>query len=202
MLREEIETAKRNVSTDVLQISLGEVASMYQAGELNIIPEFQRLFRWGPQKKSDFIESLLIGIPVPPAFAYENADATWELIDGLQRISTVLEFMGVLRSPDEPDDFLSPSVLIQTKYLPSLDGVGWEIGGVQNEGIGRSFQLFLRRARLDFQILKHPSDVSTKFDLFQRLNRGGTYANAQEVRTCSMVLADADFTRELRDFSN
>ena len=43
---------------------------------------------------------------------------------------------------------------------------------------------------MDFQILEHPSDPKTKFDLFQRLNRGGAYANEQEVRTCSMVLAN------------
>jgi hypothetical protein len=69
-------------------------------------------------------------------------------------------------------------------------------------GIAKSLQLFVRRHRMDFQILKHPSDPKTKFDLFQRLNRGGAYANEQEVRTCSMVLANPDFTRRLRAFAD
>lgn len=60
---------------------------------------------------------------------------------------------------------------------------------------------FFRRARIDFQILKHPSDPKTKFDLFQRLNRGGAYANEQEVRSCSMVLANAAFTQAIRDLA-
>jgi len=102
MLKYELETAKRSVTTDSLQISIGEIASMYVAEELDIIPEFQRLFRWSPEKKTAFIESILIGIPVPPAFAHEKEDGTWELIDGLQRISTILEFMGILRDHDPP----------------------------------------------------------------------------------------------------
>lgn len=196
MLKEEIDAAKRSVNTDTVQITLGEVANMYAASELNILPEFQRLFRWSPDRKSNFVESILIGIPVPPVFVFENNDGTWELIDGLQRISTVLEFMGVLRDPDTGE--AKRSVLIGTKYLPSLDGVAWQSLQETERTLDKALQLFFRRARIDFQILKHPSDPKTKFDLFQRLNRGGAYATEQEVRTCSMVLADPDFTRRIR----
>lgn len=198
MLRNEIEVAKRTVTTDTVAITIGEVANMYTSGELNILPEFQRLFRWSDDRKSNFIESILIGIPIPPAFAYENVDGTWELIDGLQRISTLLEFMGILRDPDTGD--VRSSKLIGTKYLPSLAGVVWKTNSSDGMPLETALQLFFRRSRIDFQILKHPSDPKTKFDLFQRLNRGGAYANPQEVRTCSMVLANAVCTRRMRDF--
>ena len=104
--------------------------------------------------------------------------------------------MGVLRDPDTNE--LRYSRLIQTKYLPSLEGVVWRTQNHQDSALDTSLQLFFRRSRIDFQILKHPSDPKTKFDLFQRLNRGGAYANEQEVRTCSMVLANADMTRQMR----
>lgn len=145
------------------------------------------------------MESILIGIPIPPAFVYENENGTWELIDGLQRISTVLEFMGLLKDPDTGK--LRRSRLIKTKYLPSLEGVVWEKQEEDDQNLDKSLQLFFRRHRIDFQILKHPSDPKTKFDLFQRLNRGGAYANEQEVRTCSMVLADPDFMKQIRHFA-
>lgn len=199
MLKDEIESAKRLVNTDTVQITIGEIASMYSSKELDIIPEFQRLFRWSIEKKSSFIESILIGIPIPPAFAFENTDGTWELIDGLQRISTVLEFMGVLRDPENPGGFKSSTLAI-TKYLPSLAGMSWREEPGRNS-LDKSLQLFFRRARIDFQVLKHPSDPRTKFDLFQRLNRGGAYANEQEVRTCSMVLANRDFTKAIRELA-
>lgn len=199
MLKEEIEKAKRSVSTDTVQITIGEVSNMYTSKELNILPDFQRLFRWTNERKSNFVESILIGIPVPPVFVYENEDGTWELIDGLQRISTLLEFMGVLKDVDTGD--VRRSQLQKTKYLPSMQGLVWEEKAEGEVAIDKALQLFFRRARVDFQILKHPSDPKTKFDLFQRLNRGGAYANEQEVRTCSMVLANADFTQAIRQFA-
>jgi hypothetical protein len=199
MLKDEIVEAKRSVSTDTVQITIGEVSNMYGAAELNILPDFQRLFRWSSDRKSNFVESILIGIPIPPVFVYENEDGTWELIDGLQRISTLLEFMGVLVDVDTGN--LLRSTLLQTKYLPSLQGVVWQAENDQEVVLDKAFQLFFRRSRIDFQILKHPSDPKTKFDLFQRLNRGGAYANAQEVRTCSLVLANNEFMQQIRNFS-
>lgn len=197
MLKTEIDIAKRSVNTDRVQITIGEVATMYSAEELNILPDFQRLHRWSLEKKSNFVESVLIGIPIPPVFVFETSGGTWELVDGLQRVSTILEFMGVLRDVDEPEN-VKRSVLASTKYLPSLEGVAWEAENPGETTLEKSMQLFFRRARLDFEILKHPSDPKTKYDLFQRLNRGGAYANEQEVRTCSMVLADERFTQQLK----
>lgn len=203
MLSNEVADAKRAVNTDSLQISIGEITSMYQERELNIMPEFQRLFRWSGEKKTAFIESILIGIPVPPAFAYEKEDGTWELVDGLQRTSTILEFMGVLRDPNDPDKVLPASTLTSSTYLPSLKGVSWAEQPADNGShtLEKALQLFFRRSRLDFQVLKYPSDAKTKYDLFQRLNRGGEYANEQEVRTCSMVLANAELTNVIREIA-
>jgi hypothetical protein len=149
------------------------------------------------EKKSSFVESILIGIPIPPVFVFETDKGTWELVDGLQRVSTILEFMGLLRDVDNPGE-TKRSILTGTKYLPSLEGVSWEAVNGGETTLKKSMQLCFRRARLDFEILKNPSDPKTKYDLFQRLNRGGAYANEQEVRTCSMVLADEHFTKRLK----
>lgn len=203
MLVEEIENAQRLVRTDAYQMSIGEIVSMYDSREIIVDPEFQRLFRWDISQKSRLIESLLLGIPLPSIFVFEKEDGNWELIDGLQRISTILEFMGKLRSPNggmEP-----PSILEATKYLPSLHNAVWErsdlIVGVpleeQNE-IDKSHQLSIRRARIGVEILKRPSDDQTKFDLFQRLNAGGTQANAQELRNCIMLMVNSDYYRAIK----
>lgn len=124
MLTEEINKAQRLVRTDAYQMSLGEIVSMYESQEIIIHPEFQRLFRWNVGQKSKLIESLLLGIPLPSIFVFEKEDGKWELIDGLQRLSTILEFMGLLRTPE--GDIRAPSVLEATKYLPSLHNVVWE----------------------------------------------------------------------------
>jgi hypothetical protein len=203
LLITEITNAQRLVRTDAYQMSVGEVVSMYDNREIVIDPEFQRLFRWNIGQKSKLIESLLLGIPVPSIFVFEKENGNWELIDGLQRVSTILEFMGKLRSPDGV--LSAPSVLEATKYLPSLHNAVWdftdqiiEVPRDQQQPIDRTLQLSIRRSRLGVEILKRPSDDQTKFDLFQRLNAGGTQANAQELRNCIMLMINGAFYRAVK----
>jgi hypothetical protein len=203
MLGEEISKAQRLVKTDAYQMSIGEIVSMYDNGEIVIDPEFQRFFRWDIGQKSKLIESILLGIPIPSIFVFEKEDGSWELIDGLQRVSTILEFMGKLRSPNgglEPQ-----SILEGTKYLPSLHDAVWERFNItpdvlfdEQHEIDKSHQLSIRRARIGVEILKRPSDDQTKFDLFQRLNAGGTQANAQELRNCIMLMVNGQYYRAVK----
>ncbi|SOE59140.1 Protein of unknown function DUF262 [Burkholderia sp. YR290] len=198
MLIEEINASQRKVRTDAYQMSVGEVVSMYKDGDLIIDPEFQRLFRWESGQKSKLIESLLLGIPLPPIFVFEKEDAKWELIDGLQRTSTILEFMGLLKNPD--GGILPPSYLEATKYLPSLKNVVWEksdripeLNINEQIELEKSMHLAIRRARIGVEILKRPSDNHTKYDLFQRLNSAGTPANPQELRNCIIIMVNATY---------
>lgn len=202
-LVDEISLAQRSVRTDAYQMSIGELVSLYDEGDLIIDPEFQRLFRWEPGQKSKLIESLLLGIPLPSIFVFETEQGKWELVDGLQRLSTILEFMGKLRSPD--GGILPPSILEATRYLPSLHNAVWEPSEeIKDAGIDeqvpldRTQQLAIRRARLGVEILKRPSDDATKFDLFQRLNAGGTVANAQELRNSIVLMVNGDYFRAVR----
>lgn len=207
MLTDEIAKAQRLVRTDAYQMSIGEIVSMYDQSEIVIDPEFQRLFRWEIGQKSKLVESLLLGIPIPSIFVFEKADGKWELIDGLQRVSTILEFMGKLKNPD--GGVLPPSVLEATKYLPSLHNTVWEksdkVQGVatqEQRPLEGASQLAIRRGRIGVEILKRPSDDLTKFDLFQRLNAGGTQANPQELRNCIMLMVDPKFFRAVKDEAN
>lgn len=204
----EVEKAKRSVSTDAYQMSFGEVVNLYQEDDLIINPEFQRLFRWTNAQKSRLVELILLGIPIPPIFVYELPDGKWELVDGLQRISTVLEFIGVLRD-GESGKILPPSILSPTHYLPTLNRAVWERSETicdcpleAQAEIGKVLQLAIRRSRIGVEILKRPSDAHTKYDLFQRLNSGGSIANAQELRNCVAVMTDLTLFRRLREVAD
>ncbi len=203
MLSNEIENAKRLVRTDAYQMSIGEIVSMYEQGDIIIDPEFQRLFRWDIGQKSKLVESILLGIPLPPIFVFEKESGEWELIDGLQRLSTILEFMGRLRNPGGGNN--PPSILESTKYLPSLHNAVWETSALiphvietDQLPLDKVQQLAIRRGRLGIEILKRPSDNKTKFDLFQRLNAGGTQANAQELRNCIMLMINGQYFRTVK----
>lgn len=189
---QEVQAARKKVVTDGYEMSLGELINLYRDGELIIDPVFQRLFRWGDERKTRFIESILLGIPVPPIFVFQDENGIWELIDGLQRLSTVFQLTGELKGDRAAE--LGPLILNGTQFLPSLDGKRWSASaeGV-DDGIGQVLQIEIKRARVRIEILKSESDVTAKFELFQRLNTGGAALTEQEVRNSIAVSVNRSF---------
>lgn len=185
-LEKEIQRGSLSVATDSYDMSVGELMNVYRDGELVVNPEFQRLFRWTPFQKSHFIESLLIGIPIPSIFVFEQPSGAWELIDGLQRVSTILEFSGLLK--DAKGKKVTPSVLQATRTLPSLSNTSWDGNIANTKALTPAQQISIKRARIGVQILKKTSDAKAKYDLFQRLNSHGSEANDQELRNCVIVM--------------
>jgi len=192
-LTAELKDARTQVVTDGYDMSLGELASMYRSQELVIDPNYQRLFRWQPSQRTRFIESLLLGIPVPPIFVFQRESGVWELIDGLQRLSTVLQLMGELRHPDQ--GLYPPLVLEGTNLLPGLAGMKWgqENGDEAETVFDMPMQLELKRARMRVEILRKESDEDAKYELFQRLNTGGSQLSEQEVRNSVLVMLNSQF---------
>lgn len=189
MLEKQINDARRTISTDGYPMSIGELTSLYKDGELIIRPEFQRFFRWSESQKSTLIESILLGIPIPSIFVAQTESGKWELIDGLQRVSTILQVQGELL---ENGAKLPPLVLRTTKYLKALDGFSWENSNPLLV-LSDAQKLDIKRAKLDLKIIKRESSKSTKFDLFQRLNSYGSSLNAQEMRSALLVAVSSDF---------
>lgn len=182
MLEKQVDNARKEIVSDGYEMSIGEIINIYKDGELNISPEYQRLFRWTTHQKTRFIETLMLGLPIPPIFVFQTDDGRWELIDGLQRLSTILEFIGSLPGYE-------PSSLNGTNYLPALAGKYWEPHPPSTKnGIGTSLQIQIKRQRIRVEILKKESDNNAKYELFQRLNTGGTKLSEQEIRHCVVVM--------------
>ncbi|MGD0586545.1 MAG: DUF262 domain-containing protein, partial [Oryzomonas sp.] len=81
------------VRTESIDFSFGEIVNLYSDKELIIQPDYQRLFRWSVEQRSRLIESILLELPIPEIYIIENEDGVFELIDGLQRLSTVIQFI-------------------------------------------------------------------------------------------------------------
>lgn len=200
-LIDELEQARTEIVSDGYEMSIGELMNLYRDDELTINPEYQRLFRWDQTAKTRFIESLLLGIPIPPIFVFQDEYGVWELIDGLQRLSTVLQFAELLEG--EKANELGPLVLEGTNYLPSLAQKRWNPSSEEaDDGIGQAQQLQIKRARIRVEILKKESDNKAKYELFQRLNTGGARLTEQEVRNCVAVMINPDFHAWLLASSN
>ncbi|MEV0110348.1 DUF262 domain-containing protein [Nocardia sp. NPDC050799] len=191
-LESELDAARRTISTDSYPMSVGELTNMYTEGDLIIRPPFQRLFRWDEDQKSRLVESILIGIPLPSIFVAQDEDGRWELVDGLQRISTLLQLQGLL------DQEAFPALTLRaTKYLPSLEGLVWDNKEDEQPALTPAQRRDLKRAKIDLKIVQRESDPKTKFDLFQRLNSFGSKLSNQEIRNAQLVGVNPDFVEWL-----
>jgi hypothetical protein len=127
-LIESIASNLRRTSTQALDLSFNELLDMYEEGELNITPDYQRLFRWTEGQRSRFIESLLLEMPVPPIFVIEEEQGTYQLIDGLQRISSYLHLRGKLKAPHlrAPIKEGDALLLVDCDIISELNGLSFD----------------------------------------------------------------------------
>ncbi len=199
-LQEEIDGKRQEIRSDSYAMSIGEWISLYENDEIDIHPEFQRFFRWSNHQKTSLIESLLLGIPIPPIFVSQREDGVWDVVDGLQRLSTIYEFVGKLRNEDKEN--VQPLILEKTKYLPSLEGKTWESPNTPEKSLTQAQRLLIKRSKIDVTILLKESDTMAKYELFQRLNTGGSIATPQEVRNCILVMYNRRMFHWMRGLSN
>ncbi len=188
-LSDELVAARKEIKTDSYPITIRELASLYRDKELDIHPEFQRFLRWSPEQKTKLIESILLGIPLPSIFLYQRPDGVLDVVDGLQRISTILQFMGELK--DEAGNLWPELTMGKAEYLPSLAGKSWS-GGAESQAVGEDIQRYFRQEKLSVQILLRESDDQARYELFQRINTGGTPLSDQEVRNCILIMVNRD----------
>lgn len=181
-------------------MSIGELRSLYENAEIIINPDFQRHFRWTNIQKSKFIESLFLGIPVPNIIIYQREDGIWEVVDGLQRISTILQFLGALREYE-------PLKIQNLKIITELNNFVWndtttDKDDETNRSIPFLLQLWLKRTKLIFTVIEKKHGENAKYELFQRINTGGTFANQQEVRNCIIAMRNKKIHKLIKTLSN
>jgi hypothetical protein len=170
------------VRTRSLDLSFNEILDMISNGELTINPDYQRLFRWSEGKQSRFIESLILEMPIPPIFVIEKSEGSYELIDGLQRISSYLHFRG--KHPEKGEGhFLQ---------LSECDIVH-ELNGLSFSQLPKSLEIKLKRNFIRVEILRKESDSRLRYYMFKRLNTGGEILSDQEIRNCTIRLLDNRF---------
>ncbi|MFC1416643.1 DUF262 domain-containing protein [Streptacidiphilus cavernicola] len=184
-LESQINEYRRQIATDSYPMSIGELSNLYRDGEIDIHPEFQRIFRWRDSQKSRLVESILLGIPLPSIFVAQNEKGVWDVVDGVQRLSTIFQFMGILK--DDQGNLFEPLVCTDAPFLRELEGCTYESINGTDKSLTPTQRLDFKRARVDMKIIKRESDNRAKYDLFQRLNSFGTVATEQELRNCLLV---------------
>jgi len=175
-LEDRIDEKIGEVRTEALDLSFGEIVNLYAANELMIQTEYQRLFRWSDVKKSRLIESIILELPIPQIFVIENANGVLELIDGLQRVGSVIQF-------------IDASVLKWEEPLSALQLQGCDLIKDLNDKIfsdlSLTLKLKIKRSSIRTIIIKRQSKSFFRYEMFKRLHTGGESLEPQEIRNCS-----------------
>jgi Protein of unknown function DUF262 len=181
-LEEILDKARKDVKTESYPMSIGELIGMYEKDEIILRPEYQRYFRWTHEQKSKLIESVLIGLPLPSFFMAQDEKGNWEVVDGMQRLSTILDFIGVLKEENKVQGYYErfEKLADDLFYLDGYADKGWD-------DFSRRIQLDVRRTKVQLTILLRETNLDAKFELFQRLNSGGTSISGQELRNAIMA---------------
>jgi hypothetical protein len=156
-----VERSKR-IDYYLSEFTIEFLADKMKAGEF-VVPPYQREFTWEPRRKSRFIESVLMGLPIPFLFFWEMPDGRLEVVDGSQRLRTIHEWVhGGLR-------------LGELDELPAASNSTFS-------DLSASRQRKVKNRSIRGIILNEKADDQARFDMFERINTGSKAANKAEVR--------------------
>ena len=170
------------VRTEAIDLTFGEIINLKRENEIRIDPEYQRLFRWSEEQKSRLVESVLLRLPIPPIFFIENEDGRYELIDGLQRVSSMAQFIEASVIDKVP------LKLVGCDIVPELNDLIYD-------KLPLTLRLQLKRSAVRALVIKRQSRDFLRYEMFKRLNTGGSELSEQEIRNCSARLVGASGIR-------
>lgn len=139
--------------------------------QVELSPDFQRGFVWDRKRQSQLIESLMLRIPVPAFYLSEASNGNYQVVDGLQRLTTIRNFLR--------NEFN----LKYLEYLNDQEGL-WFENKEKKKGIDHQYWRNILQTQLTINIIEANSPNKVKFDVFRRVNTGGKPLNNQEIRNC------------------
>jgi len=190
----EIPIDKRKVFFERLQKQVKHIFNDYINGDLDVRPSFQRKYVWDKNKASRLIESILLQVPITVIYSALNENDKEIIIDGQQRLYSVLKFIKGEDPTNEKDDFK----LSGLKVMKELNGVSFK-------KLNKSHQNAINNYSFTFFVLDKNSHPDLKFEIFERLNTGAVKLNDQELRNCIYRGSYNDLLSEMsenNDFQN
>ena len=178
ILENEIDKARRKIKTDAYSMSIGEIITKINNDEIILSPKFQRYFRWTNKQQSDLIESIFLNIPIPPIFVFTRNDGKWDIVDGLQRLNTI-------------DKFSTNKITLYEKESEAAYIKDLKLKKYSN--LSEKLKLMFKSKRIDVILILNESSVESKYDIFNRLNTGGTSLSEQEITNCVMIMTNENF---------
>jgi len=163
----DIPKEERHLNTSSYDYSVEFLIGLMQGDNSKIILEvpFQRKFIWKEDRRSLLIESIIMNVPIPPIYFAEEDDGRWLVVDGLQRLNSLLSFF-------------------QNEYgLKKLE-ILRDLKGLKYKDLPPKPKRLLGDGLMRINVIKNDSHPDIKYDIFMRLNKGAVSLNYQELRNC------------------
>lgn len=169
------------IKVRTVNVVVAQIVLRIDHGEINLAPDFQRMAGiWSKERKSRLIESLLLRIPIPVFYVAANENEKWDVVDGIQRTSTIYDYV--------KDCF----PLTQLEYLTKLNGCVYK-------DLPRQMQRRISETQLVVNVIDPGTPEEVMFNVFRRINTGGMTLNGQEIRHALHPGPVRDY---LKDLSN
>ena len=174
-VRIEIPFDPNEISINIIPRTIGQLVDMLKYNEI-LIPTYQRLPNlWDKKKKSRFIESLMLSLPIPLFYFDEADDKKWRVIDGLQRMSTLEHFV-LGGKQDSISGNKQPLILTDLEFRTEFNGKAWD-------ELPRDIQRRIETNQVTINLIGKGTPEEVKYNIFSRINQGGIELTAQEIRT-------------------
>ena len=177
-----IKISSKSISVEAIQRRLKQRT-------LNINPSFQRNYVWDKERKSRLIESMILKIPLPMFYVSESPEGNWEVVDGLQRLSTIRDF--VLGDKFDGNGF----ALEKMEFLSILNGKTFN--DLNADSKANSIVNNIMDAQLSFTVISPDTPEKVKRNIFKRLNTGGMKLEPQEIRHALYEGKSTEILKEL-----
>jgi hypothetical protein len=180
------------IRVDPKTFSLQQLMEDIGSGDLDLAPDFQRNKVWGMRQKVRLVESVLLRIPLPAFYFSADKAGKFGVVDGVQRLSTLAQFFnnefGLTRSHLE---YLTLDVLSQARLRKG------DLESCFFENLDGQWVRRLRQTQMVVNVIDPQTPEEVKFEIFKRINTGGSPLNAQEIRHSMMKKRSRDFLRDL-----
>ncbi len=162
----------KELTFSTFELTVQTLQLKYKNNTLKFDPYYQRRYIWDEKKASELIESCILGIPIPNFYIYKNKDSVYEIIDGVQRMNSLLKFMG---DEEQLQGIDKPFPLKGLQILTELNGKSYN-----------QLDLVTKSKVYDYAIrcivLNTQNDDRAIREIFRRLNAGGVKLEDQEIR--------------------